>query len=55
MAPSRANIEDFDSVYQSHSKFKYSKDVWSEISRSRDQLGGKLFFDRLLEEVKIDG
>ncbi|KAE9972875.1 hypothetical protein EG327_009351 [Venturia inaequalis] len=55
MAPSRANIQDFDSVYQSDANFRYPRDVVNEITKSRERLGGKLFFDRLLDEIEIDG
>lgn len=55
MAPSRANIQDFDSVYQSDARFRYPKEIGSEITKSRDRFGGKLFLDRLLEEIEIDG
>lgn len=55
MAPSRADIQDFDSVYQSEAKFRYPKEIGSDITKSRGRLGGQLFFDRLLEELEIDG
>ena len=55
MAPSRANIQDFDSVYQSDANFKYPEDIGGEVLKSRDRFRGKLFFDRLLETVKVDG
>lgn len=55
MAPSRATIQDFDSVYQSDAKFRYPKEIGREITKSRDRFGGKLFFDRLLDEIEIDG
>ncbi|TID13945.1 hypothetical protein E2P81_ATG07012 [Venturia nashicola] len=54
-APLRADIHDFDSVYRSDANFRYPRDVGSEIIKTRERLGGKLFFDRLLDEIEIDG
>ncbi|QDS71411.1 hypothetical protein FKW77_003250 [Venturia effusa] len=55
MAPSRDNMQDFDSVYRSDAKFRYPKEIGNQINKARDQFGGKLFFDRLLEEINIEG
>lgn len=55
MAPLRADMQDFDSVYRSDAKFRYPKEIGREITKSRDRFGGKLFFDRLLDEIAIDG
>jgi hypothetical protein len=55
MAPSRAHIEEFDSIYQSDANFEYPDDIGAEILKSRDRFRGKLFFDRLLETINIDG
>lgn len=55
MAPSRANIEDFESVYQEDSSFKYPEVIHAEVAKSRERFKGKLFFDRILETINIDG
>jgi hypothetical protein len=55
MAPSRADIESFDSVYYFNKKCEYPRDVASEIYRGRRELKDKLFFDRLLETIGVNG
>jgi hypothetical protein len=48
-------IPAYGSFFNENSKFNYSDAELTEIEQRRQQLGGKLFYDRLLEFVDIEG
>jgi hypothetical protein len=45
----------YNTFFQEKAKFTYSDSELAEIEQRRKQLGGKLFYDRLLEFVELDG
>ncbi|KAK5827388.1 nuclear pore complex assembly-domain-containing protein [Linnemannia elongata] len=44
----------YNTFFQEKAKFTYSDSELAEIEQRRKQLGGKLFYDRLLEFVELD-
>lgn len=46
------DVEDFDAVFQG---LNYTTGVVNEIQECQHALGGKTFFERLLELLRIDG
>jgi hypothetical protein len=47
------DIEDFDAVFGKDTV--YPRDAKSQIHHGRTQLNNKLFFDRLLESIGVNG
>lgn len=45
----------YSDFFQDKAKFDYSDSGLAEIEKRRSQLGGKLFYDRLLEFVDLEG
>jgi hypothetical protein len=47
------SVEDFDELFGKESK--YPKDVQAELYHGRLSLNNKLFFERLLESIGVNG
>lgn len=48
------NIEEFDQVFKAVSKNHYPSHLHAQIESAQKELGGELFFNLLLKQMKID-